>query len=52
MTRHIGRQRAGTRLERILTAAIAPDAVRQWPQNGERIVGRGRIAEVESRPHA
>jgi hypothetical protein len=51
MTRHLG-QRAESRLERVLGVAIAPDAVRHWPRSGEWIVGRGRIAEVESRPHA
>ena len=38
----------GTRLERVIGAPLATDAVRQWPQSGERIVGRYRIAEVES----
>ncbi|MEU9133099.1 nuclear transport factor 2 family protein [Kitasatospora sp. NPDC048540] len=37
-----------TRLERILGIPLAPDAVRQWPQSGELIRGRDRIAEVES----
>ena len=36
-----------TRLERILGAPLADDAVRQWPQSGERIDGRARIGEVE-----
>lgn len=37
-----------TRLERILGVRLAEDAVRQWPQSGELIRGRPRIAEVES----
>jgi hypothetical protein len=36
------------RLERILGVPLAQDAVRQWPQSGELIRGRARIAEVES----
>src|SRR5512132_3105238 len=36
-----------TRLERILGVRLAQDAVRQWPQSGERIDGRVRIGEVE-----
>jgi hypothetical protein len=36
-----------TRLERILGVPLAEDAVRQWPQSGERIDGRVRIGEVE-----
>jgi hypothetical protein len=36
-----------TRLERILGVPLAEDAVRQWPQSGERIDGRARIGEVE-----
>lgn len=39
---------ASTRLERILGIPLAEDAVRQWPQSGELIRGRARIAEVES----
>ena len=39
---------ASTRLERILGIPLAKDAVRQWPQSGELIRGRARIAEVES----
>ncbi|MFR9778996.1 hypothetical protein ACL02O_23450 [Micromonospora sp. MS34] len=39
---------ANTRLERILGVPLAADAVRQWPQSGELIRGRARIAEVES----
>jgi hypothetical protein len=37
-----------TRLERILGVGLTEDAVRQWPQSGELIRGRMRIAEVES----
>jgi SnoaL-like domain len=37
-----------TRLERILGDPLAEDAARQWPQSGELIRGRARIAEVES----
>jgi len=37
-----------TRLERILGVRLAEDAVRQWPQSGERIDGRARIGEVEA----
>jgi hypothetical protein len=37
-----------TRLERILGVPLAEDAVRQWPQSGERIDGRARIGEVEA----
>lgn len=37
-----------TRLERILGTPLAEDAVRQWPQSGELLRGRARIAEVES----
>src|SRR5262245_17098907 len=37
-----------TRLERILGVPLAEDAARQWPQSGEIICGRARIAEVES----
>jgi hypothetical protein len=39
---------SATRLERILGVGLAEDAVRQWPQGGELIRGRARIAEVES----
>ena len=38
----------GTRLERVLGVPLAEDAVRQWPQSGEAVDGRARIAEVES----
>jgi hypothetical protein len=37
-----------TRLERILGVSLAENAVRQWPQSGEMVQGRGRIAQVES----
>src|ERR687897_3149267 len=37
-----------TRLARVLGVPLAEDAVRQWPQSGEAIRGRARIAEVES----
>ncbi|HEY7183855.1 MAG TPA: hypothetical protein VIC84_20655 [Blastocatellia bacterium] len=37
-----------TRLERILGVPLAEDAARQWPQSGELIRGKARIAEVES----
>ncbi|MBT2390288.1 hypothetical protein J7E87_12845 [Streptomyces sp. ISL-1] len=37
-----------TRLERILGVPLAESAVRQWPQSGELIRGRSRIADVES----
>ncbi|MGA9526338.1 MAG: nuclear transport factor 2 family protein [Myxococcaceae bacterium] len=43
---------AETRIERIVGAPLADDAVRQWPQSGEILRGRARIAEVESHfPH-
>lgn len=37
-----------TRLARVLGVPLAADAVRQWPQSGEAVNGRDRIAEVES----
>jgi ketosteroid isomerase-like protein len=37
-----------TRVERVLGVPLADNATRQWPQSGERIDGRARIAEVES----
>ena len=37
-----------TRVERVLGVPLAEDAVRQWPQSGEMVDGRARIAEVES----
>jgi hypothetical protein len=36
-----------TRLERVLGVPLADQAVRQWPQSGELLEGRERIAEVE-----
>jgi hypothetical protein len=37
-----------TRVERLLGAPLATDAVRRWPQSGEVIRGKVRIAHVES----
>jgi hypothetical protein len=37
-----------TRVERVLGVPLAEGAVRQWPQSGEVVNGRNRIAEVES----
>jgi hypothetical protein len=37
-----------TRVERLLGAPLADDAVRRWPQSGEILRGKARIAEVES----
>jgi hypothetical protein len=37
-----------TRVERLLGAPLASDAVRRWPQSGEVLHGKARIAEVES----
>lgn len=37
-----------TRVERLLGAPLAEDAVRRWPQSGEILRGKARIAEVES----
>jgi hypothetical protein len=37
-----------TRLARVLGVPLAAGAVRQWPQSGEVVRGRDRIAEVES----
>jgi hypothetical protein len=37
-----------TRLEHILGVPLAEDVVGQWPQSGELIRSRTRIAEVES----
>jgi hypothetical protein len=37
-----------TRVERILGAPLADDAIRRWPQSGEVIRGRARIGEVEA----
>ncbi|MFB7613580.1 nuclear transport factor 2 family protein [Kitasatospora sp. NPDC056181] len=44
----MGEPTHSTRLERILGVQLSEDAVRQWPQSGELIRGRSRIAEVES----
>ncbi|GAA2796679.1 hypothetical protein GCM10010441_22400 [Kitasatospora paracochleata] len=46
--RLMGERAHSTRLERILGVRLSEDAVRQWPQSGEIIRGRSRIAEVES----
>lgn len=45
MTKQLSAQ---TRLERVLGVPLAENAVRQWPQGGEVVKGRRRIAEVES----
>jgi hypothetical protein len=37
-----------TRVERLLGAPLADDAIRRWPQSGEILRGKARIAEVES----
>lgn len=37
-----------TRLERVLGVPLASTARRQWPQSGEVVDGRDRIAQVES----
>jgi hypothetical protein len=37
-----------TRLEGVLGAPLAEGAIRRWPQSGEVIRGRRRIAEVEA----
>jgi hypothetical protein len=39
---------AKTRVERLLGAPLAAHAVRRWPQSGEILRGKSRIAEVES----
>ncbi|WP_145796311.1 nuclear transport factor 2 family protein [Kitasatospora atroaurantiaca] len=44
----MGEPAHSTRLERILGVQLSEDAVRQWPQSGELIRGRSRIADVES----
>ena len=36
-----------TRLQRILGVPLAEGAARQWPQSGELIRGRARIAEMD-----
>lgn len=45
MTKQLSAQ---TRLERVIGVPLAEEAVRQWPQSGEKVEGRERIAEVES----
>ena len=40
--------KAETRVERLLGTPLADDAVRRWPQSGEILRGKARIAEVES----
>jgi hypothetical protein len=37
-----------TRVERLLGAALSDDAIRRWPQSGEILRGKAKIAEVES----
>ena len=37
-----------TRVERLLAAPLATDAIRRWPQSGEVLHGKARIAEIES----
>jgi hypothetical protein len=37
-----------TRVERLLGSPLATDAIRRWPQSGEVLHGKARIAEVES----
>jgi hypothetical protein len=37
-----------TRVERLLGAPLDDDAVRRWPQSGEILRGKARVAEVES----
>lgn len=37
-----------TRVEKLMGAPLARDAMRHWPQSGEVVRGRDRIAEVES----
>lgn len=48
VTKSTKRRSHETRVERIIGVPLAEAAVRQWPQSGEAVVGRGRIAEVES----
>jgi hypothetical protein len=40
--------RFATRVERLMGAPLAEQAVRRWPQSGELLRGSARIAEVES----
>jgi hypothetical protein len=44
----VGKSASETRVERLLGAPLAVDAVRRWPQSGEILRGRARIAQVES----
>jgi hypothetical protein len=37
-----------TRVERLLGAALSDDAIRRWPQSGEILRGKAKIAEAES----
>ena len=37
-----------TRIEHILAAPLAKDAVRRWPQSGEVIRSKARISKVEA----
>ena len=37
-----------TRIERLLAAPLAKDAVRRWPQSGEVIKSKARISQVEA----
>jgi hypothetical protein len=37
-----------TRVERLLGVSLAENAIRRWPQSGEVLRGKARIAEVES----
>ena len=37
-----------TRIERILAAPLAIDAIRRWPQSGEVIRSKARISRVEA----
>jgi hypothetical protein len=37
-----------TRVERLLGAPLADDGMWRWPQSGEILRGKARIAEVES----
>jgi hypothetical protein len=46
--RGVKESRHETRVERLLDAPLADDAVRRWPQSGEILHGKKRIAEVES----
>ena len=40
--------KAKTRVERLLGAPLSDDAIRRWPQSGEILRGKARIAQVES----